>query len=176
MITPSWVCKLGAMENILGLMTTGLSRMALKVFELGTPKILEVCFGKLRGSKPYIAGTMAVPTWTDDDAGPTTIGNARTRGVNPLMAGGACPFPESDNFESTGDSMIFLITTKEGGAKVILPRHFCRYSSQSFLVPTDIVLQLVPNWVARGHRLAAMQSSLCTISLSIQIIPWLARL
>ena len=45
------------------------------------------------------------------------------------MAGEACPFPKSDNFESTGDSMISSMTTEEGGAKVTLPRHFCRYSS-----------------------------------------------
>lgn len=72
------------------------------------------------------------------------------------MAGGACPFPKSDDPESVGDSMISSMTTEEGGTKVTLPRHFCRYSSQSFLDPTDIALQLVPNWVAKEHRLAAM--------------------
>ena len=59
------------------------------------------------------------------------------------MAGRVCPFPESDDFRSTGDSMISLMTTKEGGTEVTLPRHFYRYSSQCFLDPTDIALQLV---------------------------------
>ena len=87
------------------------------------------------------------------------------------MVGGACHFPKSYNSESAGDSMISSMTIEEGGAEVTLPRNFCRYSSQSFLDLTDIALQLVPDWVARGNRLVAMQSSLCTISLSIQIIP-----
>ena len=117
-----------------------------------------------------------VPSYTDDEAGSTTTGNARTQGVNPSMAGRACPFSKSDNPDSTCDSLISSMTTEEGSAEVTLPRHFYRYSSQSFLDPTDIALQLTPDWVARGHRLAAMQSSLHTISLSIQIIPQSARL
>ena len=92
------------------------------------------------------------------------------------MVGGVCPFPESDDFRSAGDSTISSMTTEDRGIEVTLPRHFYRYSSQSFLNPTDKTLQLVPDWVSRGHRLAAMQSSFCTISLSIQIIPQLARL
>ena len=64
---------------------------------------------------------MAIPSWTGDDASPTTTGNARTRGGNPSMAGGACLFLESDNFESAGDSMISSMTSKEGGAEVIFP-------------------------------------------------------
>ena len=157
--------------TILELMTTGLSRMASKALEPGTPKIPEAGFGRIRGLKPRIARTMAVPFWTDDEAGPVIAGNARTRGVNPPMAGRACPFPESDGLRSIGDYMIFSMTTKEGGAEVTIPRRFCRYSSQSFLDPTDIALQLALDWVARGHRLVAMQSSLHTISLSIWIIP-----
>ena len=51
------------------------------------------------------------------------------------MAGEACPFPESDNPKSVGDSMVSLMTTKEGGTEVTLPRRFCRYSSQSLLDP-----------------------------------------
>ena len=91
--------------------------------------------------------------------------------MNPSVAGGACPFLEFDDPEFADDSMISSMTTDEGGTEVTLPRRFYRHSSQSFLDPTDIALQLVLNWVARGHRLIAMQSSLCTISLSIQIIP-----
>ena len=83
------------------------------------------------------------------------------------MTGGACLFPESDNPESASDSMISSMTTEEGGAKVTLPRHFYRYLSQSFLDLTDIALQLALDWVAKGHRLAAMKSSLCTISFLI---------
>ena len=64
---------------------------------------------------------MAVPSWTVDDASPATTGNARTRGGNPSMAGGACPFLESDNFEFAGDSMISSMTSKEGGDEVIFP-------------------------------------------------------
>ena len=61
------------------------------------------------------------------------------------MANGACPFSESDNPESVGNSMISSMTTEDGGAKVTLPRRFCRYSSQSFLDLTNIALQLAPN-------------------------------
>ena len=85
---------------------------------------------------------MAVPFCTDDGVGSTTVGNARTEGVNPPMAGGAYPFPESDDLGSTGDSTISSMTIEKGGVEVALPRHFCRYSSQSFLDPTDIALQL----------------------------------
>ena len=88
------------MENIFRLMTTGLGRMDSRAFELDTPEIPEASFGKIREPKPQMAGTMAVPSWTDDEAGPTTAGNARTRGVNPSMAGEACPFPESNDPES----------------------------------------------------------------------------
>ena len=45
---------MGAIKNIFGLMTTGLGKMALRAFEL------EAGFGKIRGSKPQIAGTMVV--------------------------------------------------------------------------------------------------------------------
>ena len=96
-----------------------------------------------------------------------TAGNARTRGVNPSIASGACLFPESGDFESAGDSMISLMTTEEGGTKVILRRRFSKYSSQSFLNLIDIALQLDPDWVTRAHKLAAMQSLLRTTSLLI---------
>ena len=32
-----------------------------------------------------MVGTMAVPSYNDNEVGPATIGNARTRGVNPSM-------------------------------------------------------------------------------------------
>ena len=56
------------------------------------------------------------------------------------MASEAYPFPKSNDPKSAGDSMISSMTTEEGGAKVALLRHFCKYSSQSFLDLTDIAL------------------------------------
>lgn len=117
------------MQNILRLMTTRLVRMASKAFESNIPEIPEVGFGRMRGSKPRIVGTMAVPSCTDDGVGPAIAGNARTRGENPSMAGGACSFSESDGPESADDSMISLMTTKDGGTEVVSPRRFFRYSS-----------------------------------------------
>ena len=145
MITPSWVCKLGVIENVFGLMTTRHGRMASKAFKLDTLEIPKVGFGRIRGLKPQIVGTMVVPYWTDDEAGPAIAGNSRTRGMNRSMAGRAFHFLKSDDLESAGDSTIFSMTTKEGGAEVTLPRCFSRYSSQSFLDPTDITLQLIPD-------------------------------
>ena len=43
-------------------MTTRLGIMASDAFELDTPEIPEVGFGIIRGSNPWIAGTMAVPS------------------------------------------------------------------------------------------------------------------
>ena len=99
------------MENVFELMTIGLGNMASRAFESDILEILEVGFGKIRGSKPRIVGAMAVPFWTDDEAGPMTIGKARTRGVNPSMAGKTCPFPKSDDPESASDSTISSMTT-----------------------------------------------------------------
>ena len=87
---------MGAIENILGLMTIGLARVASRAFEPNTLEIPKAGFSRIRGSNPWIAGTMAVPSDIDDEAGSTTAGNARTRGVNPSMADGACPLLESD--------------------------------------------------------------------------------
>ena len=84
-------------------------------------------FDRLRGSKSRMVGTMVVPFKTNDEAGPVIASNTRTIGVNPSMAGRACPFPEFDDPKSAGDSMISLMTTEEGGAEVTLPRCFCRY-------------------------------------------------
>ena len=80
------------------------------------------------------------------------------------MAGEACLFPKSDDPRSTGDFVISSMTTEEEGAEITFLRHFYKYSSQSFLDPTNITLQLAPDWAVRGHRLAAMQSPLHTIS------------
>jgi len=50
------------MKKIFELMTIGLGRMASRAFELHTPEILEAGFGRIRGSKPRMAGTMAIPS------------------------------------------------------------------------------------------------------------------
>jgi len=71
--------------------------MASRAFKPNTPEIPKVGFGRIRGSNPRIVGTLEVPSCTNDEAGSMTTGNARTRGVNPSMAGGACPFLESDD-------------------------------------------------------------------------------
>ena len=133
-------------------------------------------FGKIKGSKPRIEGTMAAPTYIDDEVDPVTTCNARTRGANPSMAGGTCPFPKSDDPRSADVSTISSMTAEEESAKVTWPRRFSKYSSQSFLDPTDIALQLVFNWVIGGHKLAAIQSLLRTISLSIEMIPCSVKL
>ena len=83
------------------------------------------------------------------------------------MVGEACLFPESNDLESAGNFMISSMTTKEGGAEVALPRHFYRYSPQSFLDPTNVTLQLAPDWAVGGHWLATMQSPLRIVSLLI---------
>ena len=67
------------------------------------------------------------------------------------------PFPESDDLESAGNSTISLMTTKEEGAAVTWPRHFSKYSSYSFFDLTDIALQLAPDLIARGYKLATIQ-------------------
>ena len=61
------------------------------------------------------------------------------------MAGGVCPFPEFDDPEFVSDAIISSMTTEEEGAKVTWPRRFSKYLSQSFLDPTNIALQLVPD-------------------------------
>ena len=92
------------------------------------------------------------------------------------MAAGLFPFPGFNDPGSAGDSIISSITIEDRDAEVALPRRFSKYSSQSFLDPTEITLQLVSNWVARGHRLATMQSPFRIISLSTQMILLLTRL
>lgn len=103
-------------------------------------------------------------------------GNVKTKEVKPSIADMICPFFEAGTLKSIGDSMISLIMTKVRGAGVVLHRCSCNYSSQSCLYPINIALWLVPICVLGGHRLAAMQSLLCTTSLLIQMIRWLARL
>ena len=110
-------------------MTTVLGNMASRAFKLDTLEILEASFGKIRGSKPWIMGTMVVPSYIEGEAGPMTVGNARTRGVNPSMAGGTRPFFESDDLRFMGVSKISSMTTKEGGAEATWPRCFSKYSS-----------------------------------------------
>ena len=92
------------------------------------------------------------------------------------MASMACPFFEAGALESIGDSVISSITMEVEGAGGTLHKRSHKYLSQSFLNPIVIVLWLVPAWVFRGHRLAAMQSLLRITSLSIQRMPWLAKL
>ena len=92
------------------------------------------------------------------------------------MASMAYPFFEASAPKSIGNFVISSITTEVEGARGTLHKRFHKYSSQTFLDLIVIVLWLVPTWVFGGHRLAAMQSLLCTTSLSIQIMPWLAKL
>ena len=92
---------------------------SFKGFELDTPKILEAGFGKIRGLKPQIVETMAVPSCIDDEVGPVTASNVRTRGANPPMANGVCPFSESDDPRYASDSTISSMTTEEGGVGAI---------------------------------------------------------
>ena len=91
--------------------------------------------------------------------------------MNPPMVDGLYLFPESDDPRFVGVSTISSITTEEEGPRATWPRCFYKYSSQSFLNPIDIALQLAPNWVVGGHKLAAIHSPLRIISLSIQMIP-----
>ena len=78
-----------------------------------------------------------------------TVGNAKTKGVKPSMAGMVCPFFGAGTLESAGDSIISSIMTEVGGAGVLIPRgtlqrHSCKYSSQFSLDPIVIALCLVP--------------------------------
>lgn len=104
------------------------------------------------------------------------VGNAKTKGAKPSTAGMVCPLSKAGAPESISDSVISLITTEVGGARGILHRCSSKYLSQSSFDSIDIVLWLVPAYVLRGHRLAAMQLLLRTTSLSIQMISWSAKL
>ena len=124
MITPSWVCRLGTIKNVFGLMTIGLGRIASRAFKLDTLEIPKVGFGKIRGSKPRMVGMITVPSWTDDKANLAIIGNVSTRGVNPPMVDGLYLFPESDDPRFVGVSTISSITTEEEGPRATWPRCF----------------------------------------------------
>ena len=108
-----------------------------------------------------------VPFCINPRDGSATASSAKTRGVKPLMASMVCPFFGDGAPESTSDSIIFLIMIEVGGHGGILHKHFCKYSSQSFLDPIDIALCQILAWVTGRHRLAAMQSLLCMDSLLI---------
>ena len=125
----------------------GLGRVASKAFGLVAQEIPWIDFGRIRGSKPRIAGTTGVPSWINLGDDSTTASNAKTKGVKPSMASMACPFFGARASESTSDFVISSIMTEVGGAGGILHKRSCNYSSQSFLDPIDIALWLVPAWV-----------------------------
>ena len=114
---------------------------------MDTLEIPKAGFGKIRGLDPRIVGTMGAPSCIDGEVGLVIAVNVRTRGANPPMAGGTCLFPESDDLGSTGVSTISSMITEEEGAKATWPRHFSKYSSQSFLDPTDIAC----SWFLTGR-------------------------
>ena len=110
-----------------------------------------------------------------------TPGKDKIKKAKPSMVGRFCSFFGDGTPESTGDLVISSITTEVRGASVLIPegtlqRCSCNYLSQSFLNPIVIALWLVLTWVFGGHSLATMQSSLRTTSLSIQVMPRLAKL
>ena len=145
----------------------GLGRVTSKAFRPGALDFPWIGFGKIRGSKPRMAGTIGVPFLVNPGDDSMTASNAKTRGVKTSMAGMACPFFGSGASESTSDFVISSIMTEVEGARGILHKRSYKYSSQSFLDPINIALWLVPAWLFGGHRLAAMQSPLCIDSLSI---------
>ena len=153
-------------------MMTGLGRVASKVFGLGALEIPWIGFGKTRGLKPRIAGMIVVPFRKNPGDGLAILGKDNIEGAKPSIAGRVCSFFGADTPDSTGDSIISLITTQVGGASILilggtLQRHSCKYSSQSFLNPINIVLWLVLAWVFGGHRLVAMQSLLHNIAFDL---------
>ena len=155
---------------------TGLGRVASKDFGLRAIEIPWIGFGKIRGSKPRIAGTIGVPFWINPGDGSTTTGSAKTQEEKPLTAGIACPFFGASSPKSTSDSVISSIKTEVRGARGIFHKHSRKYLSQSFLDPINTALWLVLAWVFGWHRLAAMQSLLRMDSFSVQMISWWARL
>lgn len=155
---------------------TRLGRAASKSFGLEALEIPWIDLGRTRGSKSQMARTTRVPFQINPGDGFATAGSIEIRGVKPSMAGVACPLFGAGTLESTGDSMISLTITEVRGAGGIPDKNSCKYSSQSFLDPTNIALWLVLAWLLGEHRLAAMQLFLRVISLSIQMIPQSARL
>ena len=148
-------------------MITGLGKTASKAFGPGALEITWIGFGKTRGLKPRMTGTIGVPFWTNPRDDLAILGKDKIKGAKPSMV---CSFFRAGNPESTGNSIISLITTEVWGTGILIPggtlqRRSCKYSSPSFLDPIDIALWLV--CVLGGYRLAAMQSLLCTTSFSI---------
>lgn len=121
-------------------MMSGLGRAVSKTFG---PKALEIPwigFGKIRGSKPQMVGTIEVPFWINIVDGFATAGSAKIRGVKPSMEGMVCPFFGVATPESTSDSIMPSIMTKVRGVGGILHKRSRKYSSQSFLDPIVIAL------------------------------------
>ena len=123
-----------------------------------------------------MAGMTELPFYINPKDGFAIADGNKTRGVKPSIVGMACPFFGASAPESISDSVISSIMTKVRGARGILYKRSCKYSSQSFLDPINIELWLVLAWVLGGHRLAALQSFLYMTSLSIQIILRSAKL
>ena len=99
---------------------TGLGRVASKDFGLRAIEIPWIGFGKIRGSKPRIAGTIGVPFWINPGDDSMTAGSAKTRGIKPSMSDMAYSFFGVGASESTGDSVISSIMIKVEGAEGIL--------------------------------------------------------
>ena len=108
---------------------TRLGRVASKAFGPVAQEIPWIGFDRIRGSKPRIAWTTGVPFLVNPGDDSMTASNAKTRGVKPSMAGMAYPFFGDGISESTGDFVISLITTKAQGARGILHKRSCKYSS-----------------------------------------------
>ena len=146
---------------------TGMGKAASKTFGLGALEIPWIELGRTKGSKPRIFGMTEVPFLINLGDGSMTTGSAKTRGVKPSMASIACPFFGTSAPKSISDFVISSIMIDVDRVKGILHKHSYKYSSQSFLDPIDIALWLVPAWVFRRYRLAAMQLLLRMDSLSI---------
>ena len=83
MTMPSRVTRFGAKENIFGLMMTGLGKVASKAFGLDALKSLWIGFGRIRGSKPRMAGTMEVSFWTNLGVGLAIPSKDKIKGAKP---------------------------------------------------------------------------------------------
>ena len=157
MTTPSWVCRFGAKENIFRPMITGLGRAASRAIGPRAPNIPWIDLGRTRGSKPQMVGIIGIPFWTNPRDGFSTGGSAKTKRVKPSMAGMAYPFFDAGAPKSIGDSTISLIITEVRRDRWTLHKRSRKYSSP---------------W----YYCLAMQLLLCTTYLSIQLVPWLAKL
>ena len=68
-------------------MMTGLGKAASKAFGLGALEIPWIGFGRTRGSKPRIVGTIGIPFQTNLGDGSAILGKDKIKGAKPLMAG-----------------------------------------------------------------------------------------